>query len=77
MTGFVAGSLLVIWPWKKDVETEFINRDGVAEMKTIGYEWLMPEMNSTTAFAIVWILVGCILVWLMEIFGSAEKKSVE
>lgn len=74
MTGFVAGSLLVIWPWKKDVQTEFIDRHGVAEMKTIGYEWLMPEMNSTTAFAIVWIVVGCILVWLMEKFGSAEDE---
>ncbi|NOX98850.1 MAG: DUF368 domain-containing protein [Verrucomicrobia bacterium] len=68
MTGFVAGSLLTVWPWKQAIKT-FQAGDKVKE-KVIGYEWHTPPMDSSTLIATLIILAGCLSVWLIELAGK-------
>lgn len=74
MTGFVAGSLLTIWPWKQAITKTFQAGDKVKE-KVIGYDWLLPEMNSSTLIAFLIILAGCLTVWLIELAGKRANRN--
>ncbi len=74
MTGFIAGSLLTIWPWKEAITETFQTGDKVKE-KVIGYDWLLPEMNGSTLIAALIILVGCLTVWLIELAGKRANRS--
>lgn len=73
LTGFVAGSLLVIWPWKKEVIATFEAGEGTKE-KVIGYEWFLPSSSGETWLAIGIMVLGFIAVWLME-RGSADART--
>lgn len=61
LTGFVAGSLLIIWPWKNTLTGVFNGKE-----KAIGYEWLLPEMNTQFFLAIAIMIVGFGLVWWLD-----------
>lgn len=69
LTGFVAGSLAIIWPWKT---TQYLTLEG--KEKAVGYEWLLPDMNSEFVFAIVLMIVGFLLVWLMEKYATKSTS---
>jgi putative membrane protein len=69
LTGFVAGSLLVIWPWKNE-QTVTFEKGGETKTETIGYEWFLPDMSPGTWLAIGLIVAGILAVWVMEIFGA-------
>lgn len=70
LTGFVVGSLVVIWPWKiSDPATEIVGRGG--EMKTTSYLWMKPDFsNNQTYYALLLIVAGILLVWGIEKIGS-------
>ena len=72
LTGFVAGSLLVIWPWKQPIIETFGSGDVIKE-KIIGYHWLAPDLNGETFFAIGMMVIGFALVWLMEKISGVSK----
>ena len=74
MTGFVAGSLLTIWPWKEDV-TETFQAGDKAKEKVIGYDWQLPAMEGSTLLAIFIIIAGCLSVWLIELAGKRAHSS--
>jgi len=67
ITGFVAGSLVVIWPWKETLITTF-ERDGEIKEKIEGYaNWHLPDFSTgETWIAILLMGVGAGLVILME-----------
>lgn len=71
LTGFVAGSLLIIWPWK-EAKIEVFEAAGKVKEKVVGYEWFFPEMSGGTILALGVMIVGFLAVWLMEKFGSAK-----
>ena len=71
LTGFVAGSLLVIWPWKTEKTVDLLSGDSV-KTKTIGYEWFLPELSADTAAAFVLAAVGVFSVWIVEKLGGTE-----
>lgn len=74
MTGFVIGSLVVIWPWKEAV-TRTVERPGKPPREIItSYEWFLPVFQqSSTWIAIVLIGAGALSIALMEKYaGSAE-----
>ena len=78
MTGFVAGSLLIIWPWKReiflrDVAGEFVMRKG--EKVIGGYDWFMPSWDHTTFVAIGLIIAGVGAVWVIERMGAGTEKA--
>jgi len=61
LTGFILGSLGVIWPWKDPIEQSFGDKT-----KVVGYEYLLPQLNGELAIAITIIIVGILSIWLME-----------
>jgi putative membrane protein len=71
ITGFVAGSLVTIWPWKNDIKE--VLRNG--KIKTVGYERYLPEIDSNFWIAALVILVGAILMIGIEMLGKDKVKS--
>lgn len=61
LTGFILGSMPIIWPWKNDVITYF-----GSEAKVTGYEYYLPEFNMEFAIAFVIILIGAGIIILTE-----------
>lgn len=73
ITGFVAGSLVTIWPWKKEVVETFTSGDKIKE-KVIDYDRYIPAMDSEFWVAIGFALVGVVLMVAVEIMGSNKDK---
>lgn len=71
LTGFVAGSLLIIWPWKNEKTITF-EKAGETKVETIGYEWFIPDLSANTWIAIGLIVAGVAAVWIMEKFGAVK-----
>lgn len=68
LTGFVVGSLLIIWPWKIPLET-IVGRGG--ELKVVSYSWVFPDLSLTeNIFCLILIFLGIFVVWLIEYLGS-------
>lgn len=73
MTGFITGSLLVIWPWRVPGETSQIEVAGKVKEVVEGYEWLRPEPGSGAFWiALVLMLAGAASVALMEQLASKK-----
>jgi putative membrane protein len=73
LTGFILGSLGVIWPWKNPIEQVFGDK-----IKVIGYEYFTPQMDTEFAMAIIIMLVGIFSIWLMERNArTIEKPTAE
>jgi putative membrane protein len=62
LTGFIAGSLMILYPWKTALFLQ--NSDGDMVMKNgeaiiTGYQWHLPDFGTgETWIAIFWILMG-------------------
>lgn len=66
ITGFVAGSLVIIWPWKDKVLETIENKEG-AEDKIVGYEnWHFPDL----ATGEVWFQLGSVGLGIMLILAT-------
>jgi putative membrane protein len=74
LTGFVAGSLLIIWPWKSEIITRFEIEGGWKE-KVTGYDWFLPGLSGEFFLSIAFMLLGIVLVWLMEKSGGGASVS--
>jgi putative membrane protein len=77
MTGFVAGSLVVIWPWK-DAITHTVERVGKPPREVVtSYEWFLPQLtDSTTWIAVLLMVTGAVVIGLMERYTSPPEPSV-
>lgn len=71
MTGFVVGSLVVIWPWK-DAITQTVERVGKPAREIVtSYEWFLPQFgDSSTWIAVLLMIVGAIVIAVMEHFSD-------
>jgi len=74
LTGFVAGSLLLIWPWKNEL-TSTVEVGDEVKTKVIGYEWQWPQLSGETLLAAGFMAIGFLMVWLMERLGGDRGKS--
>jgi len=72
LTGFVFGSLAIIWPWKNAItDPNTLNRHG--EEMIVGYERFVPAtLDVDTMSALICILFGILCIWAVE--KLAEKK---
>ncbi len=68
LTGFILGSLGIIWPWKNAIEQSFSGK-----IKVIGYDYFIPELNNEFFIAFVIIISGIASIWLMEL-KAGEKE---
>lgn len=70
ITGFVAGSLAIIWPWKNEAEVIF--KDG--EKKVLSYESYFPQVDTSFGIALVIIIAGAALMLTVEKLGAAKPE---
>lgn len=74
LTGFVAGSLVVIWPWKEEIITTFQLGDKVKD-KVTGYQWFLPDWSAgSTWLGVALIAGGAGLVFGIEWLGKRLTK---
>jgi putative membrane protein len=78
LTGFILGSLNVLWPWKKATyltnETgDFILKDG--EKIVARYASILPEsMNTEVWVAILLVVIGIISITALELTAIKEEQ---
>jgi uncharacterized membrane protein len=73
LTGFVFGSLAIIWPWKNTITNPAI-LDGHGKEIIIGYERFIPNQpDQTTMITLLCIVFGMVCIWAIE--KMAEKQS--
>ena len=69
LTGFIMGSLGILWPWKTEITETFGDK-----IKTVGYDWFLPTMSTSFFIAIIFIILGMAAIWLTESLGSQKSK---
>ncbi len=76
ITGFVVGSLVIIWPWKDEVLKKVL-KNGVTEEKVVGYEnWSLPNFASGEAWLQLGaVALGVILILAVEFFAKRGQKA--
>lgn len=78
LTGFILGSLGVLWPWKtaqfaKDELGQMILKDGEGIVE--GYKWMVPEqLTQEVIFAILFMFLGIAIIWGTEYLANKSKK---
>ena len=78
LTGFILGSLGIIWPWKTEVPAtnevgEIMYKDGETIIE--GYNWFLPEhFNTEVLLAVVFIIAGIIVIWATETLASKKSR---
>jgi putative membrane protein len=78
--GFITGSLGVVWPWKKalyrkDNLGNFIT-DTNGEQIIENYQRFLPEMNTQTIYALLFIIFGTAIVIGLEWYGNKRKQQI-
>ncbi len=77
LTGFILGSLLILWPWKKEkFQLDELGNILVKEGEEViaGYEPYLPsEFNIETMMVILFIILGIATIWFVE--KTALNKS--
>ncbi len=69
LTGFILGSLGIIWPWKDPIEQTFGEK-----VKIVGYDYFLPHMNMEFFIAIIIMIVGVAAIWWMESSAGMVEK---
>ncbi len=76
ITGFIGGSLAIIWPWK-DVVIETFEHSGEVKEKVTGYgNWRLPEWSDPGTWGAMGVMaLGVVLVIVMEVAGRSKPIS--
>jgi len=68
LTGFIFGSLAVLWPWKEAITQTFGEK-----VKVIGYSYAIPEMNIATAWTLGSMVLGMLAIIAVENLAIRKK----
>ncbi|MCF8219253.1 MAG: DUF368 domain-containing protein [Bacteroidales bacterium] len=77
LSGFILGSLAIVWPWKNDVylkKAGDIVLDRHGEPIVIGYERFLPDLSPELFYAFLWMAIGFAIIWLLERTGEKKKS---
>ena len=72
LTGFIFGSLSILWPWKEAVITTFEKGEELKE-KVIGYDYSIPELNAETGIALAIMIAGIVAIAAVETAAGKLK----
>lgn len=79
LTGFMLGSLLILWPWKEEIYSydakgqHILNRSG--EFLQEGYRFLLPDFSTgQTWLAIICIIFGLLSIIAIERIAQSKKS---
>ncbi len=74
MTGFILGSLAIIWPWKHTLTETVVRENKPPKEVVTGYDWFLPSLgDSFTWIAVALIAVGALTIWLTERFAGGTR----
>lgn len=80
LTGFIIGSLGVVWPWKETIykldEQNKVMLDSTGNMIIENYLRFIPEWSNETLVAVLFILSGILVVLGLEWYGKKTSKDV-
>lgn len=72
VTGFIAGSLVIIYPWKVPGEVEVLGD----KEKVLSYDYFPPDVSSAFGWQTIGLIVAGVLVMaITEKLGSRDEKS--
>ncbi len=70
LTGFILGSLSILWPWKEAIYLSLANGDLLlkdGEPKVERYMPMLPEaITAEVAIAALLMLIGVATIWLLS-----------
>ena len=69
LTGFILGSLGILWPWKESIIEVF----GKTE-KLTGYKWNLPHMNMELLIACVCCIAGILTIYITDKMAKKLPK---
>ena len=75
--GFIVGSLGMVWPWKKTIYTMSNGAyiyDSTGKKVVSNYSRFIPDLNSETYLAIMYIVIGITIVLALEWYGKKTRK---
>ncbi len=73
LTGFILGSLGIIYPWKNPIEQHFGEK-----IKVVGYDYFIPHLSMEVIIALGIMLLGIASIWWMESLASkADNNETE
>jgi len=80
LTGFILGSLAILWPWKNKIY--LLDDLGQKIMKkgepiVVKYERILPDFNNEVIWAIVIAIAGILSIWAVEKFAAQKEKETE
>ena len=79
--GFIAGSLGIVWPWKKEVykiENDINLLDAKGNKVIENFERYFPDFsNSETWIAIFFVAVGAAIILLIDKYGTERKEYID
>lgn len=70
LTGFILGSLPIIWPWKSSLTN--VLKDGTE--KVVGYLWQWPTINAEFFIALAIMLLGIVIIVVTEQLATKKEK---
>jgi len=79
LTGFILGSLSILWPWKNEVYQtnpfgEILLKSG-GDPVVIGYEKYLPQQfDSELIISILLMITGIITIWGIERYAKVKKE---
>ncbi len=74
MTGFIFGSLAVLWPWKTEIIKAFQDGDALKE-KVIGYSYEAPALSGESWIALAIMAAGIAAIIVIEQLASRHEKN--
>lgn len=79
LTGFIIGSLGVVWPWKKTIyktaEDGTILLDSVGGKIIANYQRYFPEFDDQALMGTAYIILGFVIVLMLEWYGQKTIKN--
>lgn len=68
LTGFIFGSLTILWPWKTELTQTFGDK-----VKVIGYNYSLPEFNVETGIAVAIMGTAIVIIALIETWAGKHS----
>jgi putative membrane protein len=69
LSGFILGSLGILWPWKTEITQMFGDK-----VKVIAFEWHLPQADSDFFLALVFIILGILSIAVTEIWAGKTQR---
>lgn len=77
LTGFILGSLSILWPWQIAVKESIVGRNGEIEEIITGYNKQWPADTMELTMALIICLAGIVSIWLIEKYAGMIKEESE